>query len=400
MIINRIVSLSQVYVMHFLILADNYYPSPLANSICVRSYLEEFKSAGHQCTIINRVDDGAKLASTDNVYSFSCSKRPNYKAPFDTLYKVARLFVYPHIYNRLVRTYYDKIMQMDLSQVDVLLSVCNPIESVIAALMIKERYPNIRQVIYNVDTLSDFRIRRIEGVCCPFWHKLAYRIEKKIFNKADIVIFLKSHQGFYAESKYSQYSHKFLFQDVPLFKVEASQLIKDSGRCLYAGRFYKDFREPKILLNLFNNTNLMLDIYTTKRFCKVISKSASANINVQEYIPEEELNVIMKQSKILISIGNKSSNMFPSKTVSYVSMCKPIIHIYHDDIDPVVDYLKDYPDVLFIDLRNSLAKNRALVAEFCSKVHPQINTKEVSRKYETSTPKYCATVLLNQIAGL
>ena len=388
--------------MHFLILADNYYPIPLANSICLRSYIDELRCAGHQCTIINRVDDGVKLENLDNIYSFSCSKRPNYKAPFNTLFKVVQLFVYPHIYKRLVQSYYDKIMLLDLTKVDIIVSVCNPIESILAALKVKKKYPHIKQVVYNVDTLSDFKLQPIERICCPLWRKLAYKVEKGLFAQANLIVILSSHKGFYSDAKYKAYSKKFLFQEVPLLKIDNSTKFSDNGHCIYAGRFYKNFREPCVLLNLFKNTNLSLDIFTTKNYRDSIKKSShiSNNINVREYIPEEELNMVLKKSGILVSMGNKSSNMFPSKTVTYVAMCKPIIHIYHDDIDPVVDYLKDYPDVLFVDLRNSLAKNRLKVSEFCSKGHPSIDPKEVVKRYKTSMPKYCTTELMNRINSL
>ena len=388
--------------MHILILSDNYYPVPLANSICLRSYIDKFEEYGHKCTIINRLDDGVNIADTHNIHSFNCSKHPYFKAPFKTLYKISQLFVYPHIYNRLVKAYSDKIEEMDLSKVDVIVSVCNPIESVLAALKVKEKYPHIKQVVYDVDTLSDFRLRQIESICCPFWRKLAYKVEKEIFAQADLTIILSSHKGFYSGKKYKAFGDKLLFQEVPLLKIDDTANVSDNGHCIYAGRFYKDFREPSVLLNLFKNTRLPLDIFTTKNYSNSIKKSSqtSANINVSEYIPEEELNEVMKRSGILVSIGNKTSNMFPSKTVTYVSMCKPIIHIFHDNIDPVVDYLKDYPDVLFVDLRNSLAKNRALVSGFCSKEHPQIDAKEVAKRYETSSPKYCATELLNRIKCL
>ena len=387
--------------MHFLILADNYYPLPLANSICLRSYVEGFKAKGHKCTIINRVDDGIKVEDTEGIYSFNCSRRPKYKSPFNTLYKIAQLFVYPHVYKRLVNCYYEQIKKLDLSNVDVIFSICNPIESVLAALKVKETHPNIRQIVYNVDTLSDFRIRWIECVFCPFWRKKAHTVEVFIYENVDLALFLSSHKEFYSASKYSEYKNKFMFQEVPLLQVNDEKYCKDNGRSIYAGRFYKDFREPKILLNLFKNTSLGIDVYTTSNFCRIISKSGiSSNISVNEYIPEDELNKIMKESKILVSIGNKSSNMFPSKTVSYVAMCKPIIHIFHDDIDPVVDYLKDYPDVLFVDLRNSLAKNRALVLDFCTREHKPIDATEIEKRYITSTPEYCSKEVLVRIKKL
>lgn len=388
--------------MHFLILADNYYPLPLANSICLKSVVEEFKTMGHRCTIINRLDDGVLVDDIEGIRSFYCPRKPKYGALMNTLYKIARLFVYPHVYRRLVSCYYEQIRKVDLSNVDVILSMCNPIESVLAALNIKESHPHIRQVVYNVDTLSDFRIRWIEGVCCPAWQRKAFKVEQVVFEKADIVVFLSSHKDFYSVSKYSAWNQKYLFQEVPLLQVSDERYQQNNGRSLYAGRFYKDFREPKILLNLFKNSSLGLEVYTTKKYCDIIkdSGSISDNININEYIPEEELNKIMKKSKILVSIGNKSSNMFPSKTVSYVAMCKPIIHIYHDDIDPVVKYLKDYPDVLFVDLRNSLAKNRALVAEFCSRDHQPINASEIEKRYRTSTPEYCSKEILDRIKRL
>lgn len=387
--------------MKFLILADNYHPLPLANSVCLRSLVDRFQTAGHQCIVINRVDDGVKVKDIEGIRSFNCSKSPKLGFLIQKLYKIKQLFVYPHVYKRLVNCYYEQIKQVDLSEIDVFLSICNPIEGVLAALKFSDIHPQIRHLVYNIDTLSDFRIRWIEGLCCPFWRYKAYKMEQMIFEKVDLVVFLSSHKCFYSVLKYSVYSHKFLFQEVPLLQVSEEENIENNGRCLYAGRFYKDFREPGILLNLFKNTSLGLDVFTTSNYCKIIKDGGvSGNITVREYIPEEELNTVMKASKVLVSIGNKSSNMFPSKTVSYVAMCKPIIHIFHDDMDPVVNYLKDYPDVLFVDLRSSLVKNRSLVAEFCLREHHPISISEIQAYYRSSTPEYCSDEILNRVKCL
>ena len=126
--------------MHFLILADNYYPLPLANSICLRSIVEGFATMGHRCTIINRVDDGVIVDYCEGILSFNCYRKTQYGAPMNTLYKILQLFVYPHVYKRLVDCYYEQIKKVDLSTVDVILSMCNPIESVLAAMKIQESY--------------------------------------------------------------------------------------------------------------------------------------------------------------------------------------------------------------------------------------------------------------------
>lgn len=385
--------------MHFLFLVDNYFPLPLANSICVKSLVECIKKRGHKCTVINRIDDGKQIEDSYEIRNFNCSRSLNFRFPLKTIYKIARLFVYPRIYKPLVNCYYKQMIQMDLHQVDVIVSVCNPIESVLAALKIKEEYPTIQQIVYNLDTLSDFRIRWIEAVCCPSWRKKAFKVEKKIFEKSDIVSFLSSHKNFYLSEKYTDFTEKFLFQEVPLLRIDNEVMVENNKCSVYAGRFYKDFREPRVLLNLFKNTSLALDIYTTNDYCKTIRKNCNVtnNITVHEYIPEDTLNQVMRASKILISIGNKSSKMFPSKIVTYVAMCKPIIHMYHDDIDPVLDYLSNYPDVLFVDLRNSLAKNRALVYEFCAKKHQPINPSMIEEYYKTSTPDYCINEIFDRI---
>ena len=256
--------------MKFLILADNYHPLPLANSVCLRSLVDRFQTAGHQCIVINRVDDGVKVKDIEGVRSFNCSKSPKLGFLIQKLYKIKQLFVYPHVYKRLVNCYYEQIKQVDLSEIDVFLSICNPIEGVLAALKFSDIHPQIRHLVYNIDTLSDFRIRWIEGLCCPFWRYKAYKMEQMIFEKVDLVVFLSSHKCFYSVLKYSVYSHKFLFQEVPLLQVSEEENIENNGRCLYAGRFYKDFREPGILLNLFKNTSLGLDVFTTSNYCKII----------------------------------------------------------------------------------------------------------------------------------
>lgn len=386
--------------MNFLIIAENYYPLPLANSICIKNIVEELESIGHHCLVINRTDAITNIENSDRIHNFHYIKVPLYGCIRRFVYKIGQLFVYPHVNKKLVLAYYKQIKNLDLSNVDVIVSICNPLEGVLAAISIKREYARIKQVIYNVDTLSDFRIQRIESICCPFWRKFAYRVEKKIFTQADLIVFFKSHRAFYSKSRYVEFKDKFLFQDVPLLSLSGNPVSKDNGHCIYAGRFYRDFREPSVLLKIFIDTGMPLDIYTTLGFHEIIINEvgSSNNICVYEYIPEDILYDKMKQSRILMSIGNKSSSMFPSKIVTYLSMCKPIIHLFFDDMDPVIEYLKNYPDVLFVDLRDSIAKNRALVSNFYTKEHPQIDIAEIKSRYETSMPQFCAKEIIDCIS--
>jgi thiamine pyrophosphate-dependent acetolactate synthase large subunit-like protein len=75
---------------------------------------------------------------------------------------------------------------------------------------------------------------------------------------------------------------------------------------------------------------------------------------------------ILQNSDVLISIGNRDSDMVPSKTFEYMSYCKPIIHFYTFKEDPVISTLSQYPVALLLDTNGPIQSLVEQTKEFLS----------------------------------
>ena len=101
----------------------------------------------------------------------------------------------------------------------------------------------------------------------------------------------------------------------------------------------------------------------------------------------------MNDSDILISIANKINNQVPSKIFDYLSFGKPIIHLYHDDSDPYLNLLKEYPLALCVKMDKDKIQDNALkIQKFCkSNSGKIISFDEVQKRYYYATPSFVAS---------
>ena len=83
----------------------------------------------------------------------------------------------------------------------------------------------------------------------------------------------------------------------------------------------------------------------------------------------------MRQSDILLSIGNMDPNLIPSKLFKYMSIGKPIIHLKRGERDSCLPYLARYPLALVLDEGKSGA---ALAIKEFIRCLPKKNGLEIS----------------------
>ena len=65
--------------MRFLVLADKYYPTPNANSICLKRILDEFERLGHRILIVNRSTDEKVNDKNGALVNFFQPKETNWE---------------------------------------------------------------------------------------------------------------------------------------------------------------------------------------------------------------------------------------------------------------------------------------------------------------------------------
>lgn len=405
--------------MNILVLSDKLHPTPNANGICLINIIREMERLGHTIWNVDRVESpDMEKRNERNICFFSelilswiaCTSM---KDRF--VYIIKRLFgffSYPRYDRSIVKRYVTECLSFkEINKIDIIICICNPIETVEAALTIKKIYPSKKVIIYNLDTVSGIPLPKLEKKFEKYFKSKAYRWETRTFSIADLIVNLKCHKKHFTSKKYKFISDKLLFQDVPLLikqskKISVCQKDNTNIQLIYAGAFYKQLREPNVLLSLFehilieDNNDYSLLILTSSGYCREIaSMTKCSRICTHEYISGDAFDEIMANSDILVSLGNKDSIMFPSKIVSYIALGKPIIHLYQDEKDSVIEYLANYPDKLLVDYRNGVNINKRLIMDYLHQSHSSIDMNKLYELYRESTPDFNASQILKRLEG-
>jgi len=146
-----------------------------------------------------------------------------------------------------------------------------------------------------------------------------------------------------------------------------------SLRCGFFGSMYREIRDPRAAISLFNEAAKDSDITVT--FAGHLEDLPEAelfpkksNIRYLGVLKGEDLARNYAETDILINIGNSVDNQMPSKIFEYISTGKPIINIYKSPECPTLKYLTRYPLALNIsekDLAEHLQEKAAEVRAFC-----------------------------------
>lgn len=405
--------------MNILVLSDKLHPTPNANGLCLINIVREMERMGHSLWNVDRVDTICLEDKSERTICFfgknilSWAACNNIKERlFYIVKKIFSFLAYPRYNRTIVRRYVaEGLALMEINKFDLILCVCNPVETVESALMLKKKHPSVKLVVYNLDTVSDIPLPKLEQKIEHYFRLKAYRWERRVFSQSDAIVNLKCHKAHFSSDKYSLYSQKMLYQDVPLlikqhYRKSPSQNEKNNIQLVYAGAFYRQMREPELLLSLFDGLSLdgvrdySLLILTSPGYCREIdSKTDNTHILTHEYLSGKAFDEVMETSDVLVSLGNKESIMFPSKIVSYMALGKPIIHIYQDDKDSVIEYLRNYPDKLLVDYRAGIGLNKKIIFDYLNMEHTPVDVNELYELYRESTPEYNANQILERLEG-
>lgn len=396
--------------MDLLIILDGFWPVATANGLCVDSIIKHFKVK--QLTIVCRVTDKEKAGRYVDDYREIISIYCPRKKKFNTLGAFGKtMYVLKHIWGvffgsladvKLTDLYLNVIKkQLKIKKYDVVVTVLNPIEAVEVGRFIKEHNSGVYWIIYNLDTASNCSVGKIERLLGKLYYRKVFRWEKAVFEKADLIVHLESHKKHFLQERYRSFIDKMIFQGIPLLNIKKT-IKKEcvNNRLLYAGTFYHRLREPHILIDIANkaisiDSSIELDIYTKDESIDEINMiSKSDNIHVYGFVNQERLDNVISSVSALISIGNKTTVMFPSKIISYLSTLKPIIHIYQNDKDPVIHFLEKYPNALLLDGRRDANFNAQKIIDFLQIKHRTISASEVIDTFRCYTGEYCAKEIL------
>lgn len=304
----------------------------------------------------------------------------------------------------LERMIYRKIEELHQSyDIDVLIPVCFPFESIMACIRFKEHF-NVPFIELLFDKFSDSNTRHRNRLNKRIKYKKNQSLEKKSFKEARSIIATNDWKNYFADKNLEV---NFIGIPALLFDKEVVNFVSDNGdkKAIYAGSLSRTMRPvnrtSKILKQYFMMYNdLSIEFYTSSSNLtplKKLKKFFPNKISIYNSISQSELKKRYSDVDLLISIGNIDITQTPSKVFEYIGMRKPIIHFYRDKKDPVNLILSDYENSLLVNQYGNYGETVEQIREFISKEMCAPELSILEKKYNYALPEYVAEKLALEI---
>lgn len=286
------------------------------------------------------------------------------------------------------------------NKIDVVLTVNSPFSAHLAGKAFKNAFPEVRWVTYTVDPY--YLSSRIGK---KFFGKNAEKslhAEQEVLSHADINLLseeiFENGKGLYASFKAKTFPLPYL---MPSNDMQTDSLLFNHNKInlVYAGRFYKDIRNPEYLLKAFlgtKNKDLILHLYAASDCEELIDKCvrmSSGRIVRHELVAQDEIMRVINSADVLVSVGNSAPEFKPSKTFEYVSSGKPIIGIYKNKLQDTT--LNLYPLAVQIDEDSSSVEEGSMLMENFSlrSKGKNADAEEIEHIYSKHFPTYIKKIL-------
>lgn len=289
---------------------------------------------------------------------------------------------------------------------DYIISIYNPIDSLIVGMIMKRKYPRIKFIPYFLDSLSGGHRLRIFN---DDWKiKRGLKWERWLLKSADKIVLMESSREHHINySSKESYFNRMEFLDIPMLtNIEKRPENKNSTieeiQIVYVGSIPCHIRNPKYTLEILKRLQIgkckirIIGKSTCPDLIKKYQLESKVNlILIEDFMPHGDVIQVLENSDILLNIGNNIPNMVPSKIFEYMSFGKPIISTYSIDNEPSKSYLKCYPLALVIEedwdnIELNVKKVEKFILETLGK---RINYDGIKKIYYKNTPEAFVDVI-------
>jgi hypothetical protein len=395
-----------------LIITSDFLPIPSANGVCAYNLAKAFLDKKYSVSVIcNRQPNHKKHEIIDaiNVYRIYDKyltiniKNIKLKTFIDRLNLLIHIYIFPLTsIISLVRYVHTTFSLVNKYDIKLLVAFNNPLVACLSGVIAKIKYKNdLRFVVYDVDSFSNTLAGRFLGKAQK--KRMMKKWERLVFNTTDQLIIMRNHENHYKQVEYMKYRNIMKVSNFPMLclnKQEKESISNDSEliSCIYLGTLSKTYRNPIVLCEVFSNLkNTKVHFYGRIDDSEIISRFSditNERIIHRGLISFEEGQKKLNMADILISLGNRDSDMVPSKTFEYISYCKPIIHFYTFEGDPVIPVLEKYPLALLLNSNrpiNELVEKTAIFIK--SAYGKRISTTLVRQLFIENTPEFSVELI-------
>lgn len=405
-----------------LVVTADYYPYPSSNTNCYNPLLYILESEGWHIDIITRrhrkdIPYFEKESDTREVWRIDDRRTINTIRVNSLPQRNSNLFLKKIycIYGYVSKAIYyllfcfkhkeprfsgwekkkaeKKCMQLfELNQYEIILSISHPVitHEIIYKIIEKLKKSSVKckWLIYEFDPFCYNEY--LYGHNC---YKKYFKKQVEFFEKCDGIILIPELYDFYQNTSFSVYKSKMYsigFPNMKSVEIEKSNIKKfnlsnNVINCIYAGALTENLRDPQYAFKVFKECSenlLHWTIFSGSRlnFIKNDINQLDHIITVCPPVNQDTIFYFMKNSDILVNIGNSVAFQTPGKIFEYMALGKPIIHFSKIDNDPCLKYFKNYPMLLIINEKEAEPKQHAKkIEEFCIKYKgKQLSFEEVS----------------------
>lgn len=252
-------------------------------------------------------------------------------------------------------------------------------------------------------------------------HRLK-RLEKTLFDNAELIIHLNHNKIFYGREQYKRYANKSVYTDIPYLVekephinpgiIETEDISDDQLLMIYSGHLSSNYRPPFKLIELIKEISKYMGVkclFFSRGDCEDALRQAeietNGSIKRMGYVSQEVLAAYTNRADFLLDIGNRLSDddySLPSKVIDYMSIGKPIIHMNGVN-DSAIGYLEKYGLALNVPEEFNKSYVEGTVMPFIWRSRGRIQDfKKTVVKFPQNTPEYTADLIIraieNQIA--
>lgn len=368
---------------NILFLLDYYQENNSANGVCCRNVAESLAKKGYDVFVgcyrpqdapTEEIQNGVQIIKTWDMPSATAHK--SLKEKVEVYLRWINPFSHwpaAAVRSREDAIYISACKIIEEKEIDTVVCVHLPIETLLVGRKIKKHYPEVYLCAYQLDTLSGGNLPRFLPQNYTRNRRIAW--ERYLFQPMDRIILMRAsmnhHQRYTSNETWND---KVVYGDIPLFvpALNCSHVRKFEGNSVkiaFTGTMSKALRTPYHILAVFRrlkryHVNLII---AGVNHCQISDFESCASLEVMELglIEHERVVELLDDVDVLLNIGNSNTALTPSKLFEYLSYGKPIITTYWSDVDTSLPYLEKYPLALRLDERClDLDKQAAMVECF------------------------------------
>lgn len=303
----------------------------------------------------------------------------------------------------LVQAYLDRLNTMS-PKPDAIVPTVFPFETALAALAYKRENPKVSVFPYVFDDFVESGSLHILKVARFLKRNRHLKLEHEVLEEADAIIAMHPLRAYFESNFDERLFEKITFLEHPLLTRPINgerQINVGALRLCYTGSLIQGVREPGYLLDLLGSIQqdipIQADFYVMGNGAdKVRTEKIGDMVEIRNCgrVQKAEADVAVRDSDILLNIGEIRGKQVSSKIFEYMSTGKPIIHLAYVEDDAVSNILAKYPLALcLLQVRSCFADNlRQVEAFILENRSKQLSFDEVKAIYPEALPETTATI--------